>query len=74
LLRKTFGGLAFWAFEASTYLTDKRYFKDTYFISVPQIKFPEGAAVLRANDDRFPGLLLLAVSGSFYFRRYNSIV
>ena len=41
-------------FEASTYFTHKRYFKDTYFISEPQTKFPEGAAVLRANDDPSP--------------------
>jgi hypothetical protein len=39
--------------EASTYFTYKRLFEDTYFISEPQIKFPEGTAVLRANDDRF---------------------
>ena len=37
--------------EASTYFTYKRLFKDTYFISEPQTKFPEGAAVLSANDD-----------------------
>jgi hypothetical protein len=36
--------------EASTYFTYKRLFEDTYFISEPQIKFREAAAVLRAND------------------------
>jgi len=38
--------------EASTYFTYKRLFKDTMVFSEPQIKFPEGAFVLRANDDR----------------------
>jgi hypothetical protein len=33
-------------FEASTYLTHKWYFKDTYFISEPQMEIPEGAVLI----------------------------